>query len=52
MSTSIQKLAYMLVFVMGLILIVGGIVTGKHGATVGGIIVAGVTTQQWLERSK
>lgn len=32
--------------VLGLVLIVGGIITGKHGATVIGLIVAAVNAQQ------
>jgi hypothetical protein len=31
---------------------VGGIITEKHGATVGEIIVAAVATQQWLSPKK
>ena len=38
-----------LILVCGLVLIIGGIITGKHGATVGGIIVAGVNVQQWIQ---
>ena len=43
---------YALVLVMGLILMIGGIVTGKHGATVGGLICAAVSVQQWMKWSK
>lgn len=38
--------------VLGLVLIVGGIVTGKHGATVIGLIVAAVNAQQLIYWNK
>jgi len=38
-----------IILVCGLVLMIGGIITGKHGATVGGIIVAGVNVQQWIQ---
>jgi len=41
-----------LILVCGLVLMIGGIITGKHGATVGGIIVAGVNVQQWIQWNK
>ncbi len=41
-----------LILVCGLILMIGGIITSKHGATVGGIIVSGVNVQQWIHWSK
>ena len=41
-----------LVLVCGLVLMIGGIITGKHGATVGGVIVAGVSVQQWIQWNK
>jgi len=31
---------------------IGGIMTGKHGATVGGLIIAAVNAQQWMEWNK
>jgi hypothetical protein len=43
---------YVLVIILGLVLMIGGIITGKHGATVIGLIVAGVTAQQWLQWNK
>ena len=41
-----------LILVCGLILMIGGIITGKHGATVGGLIVAAVNVQQWIQWNK
>jgi hypothetical protein len=45
----IRHLLHAVVLVIGLILMIGGIITGKHGATVGGIIVAAVDVQQWMK---
>ena len=41
-----------LILVCGLVLMIGGIITGKHGATVGGLIVAAVNVQQWIHWDK
>lgn len=38
-----------LILACGLILMIGGIITGKHGATVVGLIVAAVNVQQWIQ---
>ncbi len=40
------------ILVCGLVLMIGGIITGKHGATVVGIIVAAVNVQQWIQWNK
>lgn len=40
------------VLLMGITLLIGGIVTGKHGATVVGIICAGVSAGQLAKRMK
>lgn len=45
----IRHLLHAVVLIAGLILMIGGIITGKHGATVGGIIVAAVDVQQWMK---
>lgn len=45
------QLIYALLMVIGLILMVGGIITAKHGATVVGIIVAAVAVRQWMHRA-
>ena len=41
-----------IILVCGLVLMIGGIITGKHGATVGGVIVAGVNVQRWIQWNK
>ena len=41
-----------LILVGGLVLMIGGIITGKHGATVVGLIVAAINVQQWLKWNK
>jgi hypothetical protein len=38
--------------VLGFVLMVGGIITGKHGATVIGLIIASVNAQQMIIRNK
>ena len=49
MNTRVRLLVQALVLVLGLVLIVGGIITTKYGAVVVGIIVAGVSVQQFLK---
>ena len=53
MKTSTRKLLAFVVVLLGIVLLIGGIVTGKHGATVVGIIVSGVAAKQYISlRSK
>jgi hypothetical protein len=53
MKTSTRKLLAFVVVLLGIVLLIGGIVTGKHGGTVVGIIVSGVAAQQYISlRSK
>lgn len=47
-----RQIVHILVLVIGLGLITGGIITGKHGATVIGLIVAAVSVQQWIQWNK
>ncbi|HSA42997.1 MAG TPA: hypothetical protein P5112_04890 [Bacteroidales bacterium] len=47
-----RQLIHGLILAFGLVLMIGGIITGKHGATVGGIIVSGVNVQQWIQLNK
>ncbi|HSQ18404.1 MAG TPA: hypothetical protein VLM83_11940, partial [Anaerolineales bacterium] len=42
-----QQSLHILLFVMGLVLIVGGVAAGKPGASIGGLIVAAVNFQLW-----
>ena len=48
MKKSSRKILAFVVALLGLIVIIGGIVTGKHGATVIGIVVSGVAAQQYI----
>lgn len=43
-----RQIIHALILLGGISLMIGGIVTGKHGATVVGIIVAGVDVTQWI----
>ena len=47
-----RQLIHVQLFIIGLILMIGGIITGKHGATVGGLIIAAANTQQWIQWNK
>jgi hypothetical protein len=52
MDIQIRQFVHILIFIIGLGLMVGGIITGKHGAVVVGLIVAAVNLQQWLKWNK
>jgi Mg2+/citrate symporter len=39
--------AHVILFIVGIVLMVGGIVTKKYGASIGGLIVAAVNYWQW-----
>jgi hypothetical protein len=52
MSPFIRTILHVVVLLVGIALLVGGIVTGKHGATVVGLICAAVSVQQWMKWSK
>lgn len=47
-----RQIVHILLVLIGLGLMVGGIITGKHGATVIGLIVAAVSIQQWIQWNK
>jgi hypothetical protein len=47
-----RQIVHILLVMIGLGLMVGGIITGKHGATVIGLIVAAVSVQQWIQWNK
>ena len=49
---SIKSILQAVTFALGLVLMVGGIILDKQGATVIGIIVAGVIGFQWLSQKK
>jgi uncharacterized membrane protein YczE len=52
MSPVLRTILYVVVLLIGIILMVGGIDTGKHGATVVGLICAAVSVQQWMKWRK
>lgn len=47
-----RQIVHILLVVVGLALMIGGIMTGKHGATIIGLIVAAVSVQQWIQWNK
>jgi hypothetical protein len=52
MALHIRIILAAVTLMVGIILMVGGIVTGKHGATVGGLCVAVASTQQLIASRK
>lgn len=52
MNESTKMVFAGIVIILGVVLIVGGIVTGKHGATVIGISVSGVAAQSLISLRK
>jgi hypothetical protein len=52
MKTSTQMVLALVVVGLGIVLMIGGIVTGQYGATVVGIVVAGVAAQRYLTLRK
>lgn len=52
MNPSLRTFLHVLVLLMGIVLMVGGIAMDKHGATVGGLICAAVSVQQWMKWHK
>lgn len=47
-----RQIIYFVLILLGLILMVGGIVAGKHGSTVIGLIVAAINVEQWIVLNK
>jgi hypothetical protein len=52
MKNSTRNILHYIIFIIGLVLMIGGIITGKHGATVVGLIVAAVNVQQIIVLKK
>jgi hypothetical protein len=48
MRTRSLPIAHAVLALAGIGLMVGGIVTRRHGATVAGIVVAGINVTRWL----
>ncbi len=49
---STRQIVHALILLAGFVLMIAGIITGKHGATVIGMIVATVNVQQWIQWNK
>lgn len=47
-----RKIVHIILLLIGLCLMLGGIMSGKHGATVIGLIVAAVNAQLWMQWNK
>jgi hypothetical protein len=52
MNTRARPLLHWLLIIIGLALMVGGVVTDKHGASIVGLIVAAINIQQLLSLRK
>lgn len=52
MNPLLRSILYLLVLLIGFFLMVDGIVTERYGATVIGLICAGVSTHQWIQWRK
>jgi len=46
MKNTTRNILHLIIFIIGLVLMIGGIITGKHGASIVGLIVAAVNVQQ------
>jgi hypothetical protein len=51
-SFKARQFVHGLILVCGFVLMIGGIITGKYGATAIGITIAGVNVQQWMQWEK
>lgn len=47
MNRQARSYVHVVLFIIGLVLIVGGVATKKYGASVGGLVVAAVNYWQW-----
>ena len=47
MKRQARLYAHVILFIMAIVLMVGGVVTKKYGASIGGLIVAAVNYWQW-----
>ena len=52
MKAQVRLVVHGLLFVLGLVLMVWGIVAAKYGGAVIGLIVAAVNVQQFLKKNK
>ena len=49
MNTGMRRLMNRVLVFLGVVLMAGGVITGKHGATVIGLIIAAVNARQWMK---
>lgn len=52
MDRQTRLYAHVILFVVGIALMIGGVVTRKHGASIVGLIVAAVNYWQWSARRR
>jgi hypothetical protein len=52
MSMQLRTILAAILSPLGVVIMIGGIITGKHGAVPIGMIVAAVAAQQWLALRK
>lgn len=48
MKASTQMVLALILVALGIVLMIGGVATGKHGATVVGIVVSGVAARSLI----
>lgn len=48
MKASTQMVLALVIVALGIVLMIGGVATGKHGATVVGIVVSGVAARSLI----
>ena len=52
MNPQTRRYLHIVLFVVGLVLMVGGMAARKHGASVVGLIVAAVSLYQWWKMNR
>ena len=52
MNGNVRRIAHGVLLVVGIVLMVGGIATGTHGASIIGRLVAAVNVQQYLSMKR
>jgi hypothetical protein len=44
-----RRLMHRVLVFLGIVLMAGGVITGKHGATVIGLLIAAVNARRWMK---
>jgi hypothetical protein len=52
MKSKTKNILHYTIFLIGVILMIGGIITQKYGASIVGLIIAAVNAQQMMKKSK